>query len=302
MNDLISVIIPTYGRSGFLINAVHSILNQTYENFEIIIVDDNGIGTDDQVNTFKKIESVLEIDRRIKYIPHDINLNGSAARNTGIKNSNGKYICFLDDDDEFEKEKLDLQYKRIQKSGYKACYCGHTRIKNKEIISEYTPSREGNILFELLLHKIDACTGSTLMIDRSLLEQVKGFDVSFRRHQDYEFIARIAYHTNIAVVEKPLVKIQMHEGSYAERDYSNIISTRIHFNKKMEQLYDQLSPYQIKTIKYNNNLVLAKLALKNTKIKDFICYCYKSKNFKIILHLFRDAKNYLLHYSKSKMK
>ncbi len=291
--DLISVIIPTYGRSEYLLRAVNSVLKQSYSNIEVIVVDDNGTNTVNQITTYENLRSLLLQDNRLKYIPHQINLNGAAARNTGINASKGEFICFLDDDDEFEKDKIDKQYHKLIKSNSKACYCGHLRIKNDTIISSYNPDYEGDLLFPLLMHKIDACTGSTLMIKRDLLEKVKGFDVSFKRHQDYEFIARVAYHTEISVIPESLVKIHMHDGSYSQRNYSDIIATRKLYNMKMKQYYNKLNAEQIRIINYNNNIIFAKIALKHKKIKDFINYAINSKSIKLFLDLGKATFNYL---------
>ena len=227
---LISVVIPTYGRADFILRCLESVQDQTYHNLEIIIIDDNGKGTLNQLSTYSKLQPFIESNNQLKYIVHETNLNGSAARNTGINNSKGNYICFLDDDDEFEKDKIEKQYKKLKKSNgfFGACYCGNKRVKANKLISTYIPLEEGDILFPLLLNSIDACTGSTLMINRKTLDKVKGFDVNFKRHQDYEFTARLAYFTNIAVISEPLVRINMHSGSYGQKN--TMISYRQEFN------------------------------------------------------------------------
>lgn len=103
IEDLVSVIIPTYGGAEFLSRCVDSVLSQTYKNIEIIVVDDNGLDTPKQKETaiaMKKYSSLSNV----KYVCHEVNKNGSAARNTGVKNSNGEYIALLDDDDVFLPE------------------------------------------------------------------------------------------------------------------------------------------------------------------------------------------------------
>ena len=105
---LVSVIIPTYKRLGMLGRAIDSVLNQTYNNIEIIIVDDNNEDSEYRKETerfMKKYDDNIEI----KYVKHKQNKNGAAARNTGINNANGVYIAFLDDDDEFSPKKIELQ-------------------------------------------------------------------------------------------------------------------------------------------------------------------------------------------------
>ena len=96
MYDLVSVIITTYGGSKTLKRAINSILAQTYKNIEIIIVDDNDPNSLERKHTENIISNFDACT--IKYIKHSKNLNGAVARNTGINASNGKYICFLDDD------------------------------------------------------------------------------------------------------------------------------------------------------------------------------------------------------------
>ena len=101
--NLVSVVIPTYKRPELLLRTIKSVLNQTYPEIEIIVVDDNGKGTTAQ----KQSEAIIRsLKGNITYLIHDINKGGSAARNTGWKASKGLYITFLDDDDEISEKKI----------------------------------------------------------------------------------------------------------------------------------------------------------------------------------------------------
>jgi len=102
MHPKVSVIIPTYNRANFLRSAIQSVLNQTFKDFEVIVVDD--ASTD---NTRQLIHEF--VDDRICYIAHNKNRGGSASRNTGIESSKGKFIAFLDDDDMWMPTKLEKQ-------------------------------------------------------------------------------------------------------------------------------------------------------------------------------------------------
>src|SRR5712692_9764325 len=104
-----SVITPTYNRADFLRVAIASVLNQTFQDLEIIVVDD--ASSDRTAEVVRRFT-----DELIKYIRHDINKGGSAARNTGIKNSTGAYVAFLDDDDEWLPEKLGMQVDLLENS------------------------------------------------------------------------------------------------------------------------------------------------------------------------------------------
>ena len=110
----VSVVIPTFNRAEFLRTAIMSVLNQTYNDFEIIVVDDNSSDhTHQVVKSFK--------DDRIKYFHHVINLGPAAARNTAISASNGDYLAFLDDDDEWFPHKLQKQVELLDKSLQNIC-------------------------------------------------------------------------------------------------------------------------------------------------------------------------------------
>src|SRR5512138_1185650 len=93
---LVSVVIPTYNRAPLLERAIHSVLSQTYTNLEVIVIDD--ASTDD---TQDRIKNLQLADIRIQYIRHDRNRGSQAARNTGIHAAKGKYVAFLDSDDEW---------------------------------------------------------------------------------------------------------------------------------------------------------------------------------------------------------
>ena len=101
-----SVIIPSYNRANIIKNTIKSVQNQLFENWECLIIDD---GSTD--NTKEVIESISKEDKRVKYI-YQLNAERSAARNLGIKNASGEYICFLDSDDFYlENHLIELKNK-----------------------------------------------------------------------------------------------------------------------------------------------------------------------------------------------
>jgi len=100
-NPLVTIIVPTYNRKNLLPMSVGSLLNQTYKNIEIVIVNDFGHPVEDVVEKFK--------DDRVKLINHDKNMGLGAARNTGLRNSTGDYICLNDDDDIYYDEAIEFR-------------------------------------------------------------------------------------------------------------------------------------------------------------------------------------------------
>ncbi|MGV0753031.1 glycosyltransferase family 2 protein [Empedobacter brevis] len=185
MNPLISIIIPTYKNKGGLDKAIQSVINQTYKNVEILVIDDNNKDDIHRIAT-ESLMSKYERYSNIYYIKHKVNKNGAAARNTGLQYSKGEYIAFLDDDDEFFFNKLEKQLNYITNSNFDCVYCNNL---NYGKLSNIPFPREGDLSKELLLMDSKLLT-PTLFFTKSSLEIIKGFDEQFNRHQDYEIMLR----------------------------------------------------------------------------------------------------------------
>lgn len=199
--QLVSVIIPTFKTNNSLIRAVSSVLNQTYTNIEVIVVDDNDPDTVYRSRAKSIMERFLD-DKRVKYLCHERNKNGSAARNTGVKHSRGEFICFLDDDDLYMRDKVSKQVAYLlMNPQHQAVYCW--RYHNGDIIIN---TKIGDLSKEILSLSFTPYT-SSLMIRRECYEALGGFDENFRRHQDFEFLLRFFEKFSIGVVEEPLVEI-----------------------------------------------------------------------------------------------
>ena len=207
---LVSVVIPTYKRASTLSSSIQYVLNQTYKNMEIIVVDDNGKGTAEQIDTEKVLEQYIK-SGQITYIIHEQNRNGSAARNTGLKASHGEYINFLDDDDKMFPHKIEEQVQRLQNTDNSigATYCNSEiyhiqNITHKLIKQESNVTAEGNLCREYVLGLTKFNT-SMIMFKREAIERIDGFDESFTRHQDYEMMIRFFRHYYIVCTSvKPL--------------------------------------------------------------------------------------------------
>ena len=178
---LVSVIIPTYKRPDVLERAIDSVLNQTYERIEVIVVDDNAPYTSSRVET-ELVMGKYKGNGKVKYIQHPENRNGSAARNTGISQANGKYIAFLDDDDEFLERKLELQVLRLEELGesWGVCYTHFVRKKNGRLLDGGIEQREGLLTAEILKGSFYISAGSNLLVRKDLVETIGGFNESFR--------------------------------------------------------------------------------------------------------------------------
>lgn len=202
----VSVIIPTFNRDHLLEKAICSVLQQTYENFELIIVDDNS--KDNTSGLVSKIK-----DKRLKYIKHEKQKGGSESRNTGVAASSGKYLAFLDDDDEWLPDKLQLQidlFKQNPDAGlvYSGYY--YVEAKTNSVFREFRPEKKG-MLDDRLLQENCVGTTSTAVVRKDCFEDVGGFDANLRGCQDWDLWIRIARRFPIDYVAKPLVRFLNHD-------------------------------------------------------------------------------------------
>ncbi len=232
MEPLVSIVIPTFARPDNLIRAIESVLDQTYKNIEIIVVDDNGIDTHYQIET----ETLLKdyIGKNITYIKHDVNKNGSAARNTGLYNSKGDFINFLDDDDVFDKNKIELQVNKLLAfPEFDACYCNSLlQGKNRNIITHN--QKEGDLTLEVLTGK-SVFNTSTILFRRKALLDINGWDETFQRHQDWELVIRFFRKYKICIVspdKQLLTKIDTYNTVY--KNPAKSIEYREYFLLKMK--------------------------------------------------------------------
>lgn len=132
---LVSIIIPTYGRADMLGRAVDSVLNQTYQNIEIIIVNDNTKDSIYYEATIKVIET-YKYNKKIKVISIGVNVGGGLARNLGIEKAKGEYVSFLDDDDYYYHDKIKKQLEHIWKNDIDVSVCDMDILKNGKILKE----------------------------------------------------------------------------------------------------------------------------------------------------------------------
>lgn len=185
---MISIIIPTYNQRGFLTDTINSALSQSYKDVEVIVVDDNNPDTVARAKT-EQLMATYEDNPKVRYIKHEHNKNGSAARNTGFRASKGDFIAFLDDDDYWDAQKLERQVTYLQEhSQFDAVYC-YLIVNGAK-----NPNHclEGNIVKEYLMNYVSLQT-SAMLFTRKAVTRINGFDESFRRNQDYEFLIRFFF-------------------------------------------------------------------------------------------------------------
>ena len=230
MRPKVSVIIPTYNRSNFLHSAIKSVLNQTFEDFEVIVVDD--ASTDNTRQVLDKFD-----DKRICYIRHKENKGGSAARNTGIKRSKGEFIAFLDDDDLWMPSKLEKQLDLINKNlEIGAVYTGAYKINesDKIIMCNY-PSLRGNIFPDILKKNyVGSC--SAVLIRKECIDRIGLFDENLPAGQDFDLWIRLAKNYQFDYVNEPLVIHRIHKKRITTDHYGRLRAKKLLFKKYSKEL------------------------------------------------------------------
>lgn len=239
---LVSVIIPTYSRPVFLKRCIDSVLNQSYSNIEVFVVDDNNPDTDARHETEKTMTTYMD-NPKVTYLQHDRNKNGSAARNTGWRESNGEYITFLDDDDVIEATKIEKQVSCLEALDHSwgMCYTGYRLIKehgDNQISSE---KRSGNCYVDALMRTMFMGSGSNLFLRKCVVDEINGYDESFQRNQDIEFLVRACEHYKLAYVDEVLLTIYQ-EGNRASRSFEQIDGYTQHYLEKFKDRINNLDP------------------------------------------------------------
>ena len=180
----ISVIIPVLNRDFAIKRAVESVLNQSFQDFECIVVNDNTPGDEFSQILYKSLDKYKN-DQRFKFIEQKEHKNGAAARNVGIRAAQGEYIAFLDDDDYWNDNKLEIQVSSLKElpEDWGAVSCLMRFFRNGTISSATRPYKDGYIHFEVMTRIISMGTGS-LLIRRKALDETSYFDENLNRYQD----------------------------------------------------------------------------------------------------------------------
>lgn len=296
---LVTAIITTYKRDvEILERALKSIENQTYENMEIIIVNDYP----NYCENNKKIKEMLKKYNNVKYIIVEKNGGACKARNIGINNSKGEYIGFLDDDDEWLPNKIEVLIKGFKNNKNIAICYGNSIIYNEDTNKEnilYNKIMPSGKIYEQLLcsNFIGSC--SYPIIKREALERVNGFNEEMPSLQDWELYLRIAKEYEVLYIDEVVTKYHKYDGERISKNGKK----RVAGHEKLFSIFkediiknkDALYGYYISMVnKYSVNRSTKKafIALKNAiKTKPYKIKVNLKYFFKIIIRIFLDINN-----------
>ncbi|MCL2508037.1 MAG: glycosyltransferase [Oscillospiraceae bacterium] len=260
MIDKVSVIIPTHKRPHFLNRAVDSVLAQTYNNVEIVVVDDNAPDSDDRRHTARAMRR-YKSSKKVVYILNDGPHGGGPARNRGIEAATGTYVTFLDDDDIYLPEKVEVQLRFMVENSLEMSFTDVFLHDNNDKLFEYrrhtyvTDCSNEELMRQHILHSLGPT--STFMVKRASLSAVGGFaDVPMG--QDFMLMWRmIEFDTNIGYLPVSYIIQYLHDGERisvgpnkinGEKRLYALKKTRRHMLDYDEQKYLDFRHYAVLSI------------------------------------------------------
>lgn len=241
-NRKISIIIPAYNAGKTILNTINSVLKQTYNNYEIIVIDD---GSKD--NTAKIVKEISLIESKILYY-YKKNGGVSSARNKGIEVAKGEYICFLDADDYFEKSFLEKMYNKIAQNESDVCYCGYNIDDGNLLTCKKTQFKKKNVLLKQILGKVNIHTTGWMIRRKFLIKNPINFIDGMSWGEDFLFFNEILactkkicyvneYLTNYKA-DHDIKQLSSFSLDKIDKDYElimmNIENTNINQNKQIE--------------------------------------------------------------------
>ncbi len=280
-NPLVTVIIPTYKRAYMLTKAIDSVINQTYKNIEIIVIDDNNPSSKYRAETKEKLSSYIQ-SGVVRYIENEKNLGGSITRNRAVEQSKGEYIAFLDDDDIFFPTKIEKQVKLMLQNknnnvGLVYCHCNGVD-KDGNILWKNTNSYEGLPLYESMIYCI--ASTSLWLCDKKMLLDIGGFEDTPSKQDLLLMVKIIANGYKIMCVKEPLV-------DYLEHSNGKISTMKAapHILKGYNNLQKYCEKYYIKLSK--NEEIDVKFRFSRTLCLQYIGLNYKTKALKELVKMFK---------------
>jgi len=228
---------PLYNSASTIKQSIRSVLNQSYQNWELIIVDDGS--TDNGPDLVNQIN-----DSRVILYKQQ-NQGASAARNYGVTNSHGEYLAFLDSDDMWFPEKLGVDLQTLQKSHqkYAIIYSRRYSFNEKNQLINFSPSyTDAGMIFEAVLLKDNLVSASTCFIHKDMFEAVGGFPTFNRYHEDWYFLLLLAKRFPAYPTEQRLVLYKQTMSGKARKkfqDYDYAIKASIEGSEPLKDLLSQ---------------------------------------------------------------
>ncbi|PAW30075.1 hypothetical protein BKC07_04410 [Peribacillus simplex] len=259
--DKVSIIIPTYKRNkSFLTRALDSVLNQSYKNIEIVIVDDNA--SNELIEFRREVDGLIKTyqDPRVKYIQNKNNLGGSLSRNAGIEGSTGNYITFLDDDDMYLPDKVKNQLGFMISGNYDMSFTNLRLCNSKGKTIDY---REYNSItsftneFLLKYHMMRHITGTpTFMYKKEAIEEIGGFSDAKMGQEFFLMTKTIQNDLSIGYLKQADVIAFVHEGERISNGANKFEGEKALYKYK-KSFFNNFSFRERMFIRFRHHIVMA---------------------------------------------
>lgn len=227
--ELVSVIIPTYNRQKLIKRSIESVLNQTYKELEVIVIDDCSFD-----NTEKVVKNIL--DKRLKYIKLDRNSGACVARNVGINASKGSYIAFQDSDDVWHENKLEIQIELMKKKKAVVSFSNMNEYRIGKNCTRVIPvnCKEGFLDYNFLLQKSVVST-QCMVAKKECFSKIK-FDSRLPRLQDWDIVLQLSKKYPVLHINIPLVNMYLQMDSISNSPEKGVQAIKILWEKNKEGL------------------------------------------------------------------
>ncbi|MBP2634706.1 MAG: hypothetical protein H6Q72_613 [Firmicutes bacterium] len=263
---VVSIVMPTYNQDQFIAQSIQSVIDQTFAEWELIIVNDGS--TDNTVNIISQYNKYHHSKSRIIIINKETNQGIAAALNDGLCAARGKYICWLSSDDLFTANKLEKQVAFLElHSEYGAVFSGYDWINEtgNYLGTIIEKELEGAAFYKILFER-DCIHGCTIMIRKVCLDEVGLFNPVFNYAQDYDMWLRLAVHANIAYLPEVFVKGRIHSKAGTNEGKNEIDAIGVTFTFI---LTNTSSPILFKKAGFDNSIDALKWILE--KLYDQFC-------------------------------
>jgi glycosyltransferase involved in cell wall biosynthesis len=228
-HPLVSVIMPNYNNEKYLAEAIESVLNQSYSNFELIVVDDG--------STDGSLEIIKDFDHLLTCIS-TVNRGAAAARNLGILNSKGSVIAFLDSDDLWKQKKLEVQVKQMIRNDVDLVYCHVQEIDQRGTKGKVIPASHRGYCHDQYVdnpNKAVIIAGmSTVILKKELLAISGLFDKQVPAPtEDWDFLRRYSRIAKVDYSDEVLTEYRLHESNISKSSLKRYFSGNLYSAHKM---------------------------------------------------------------------
>lgn len=275
----VSVVVPTFQRKvTFLNRAVESLLNQSYKNIEVLIVDDN---TNDSIWRKNTKEYALSLsDKRIVYIENERNLGGALSRNVGIREASGQYITFLDDDDEYLPEKIKQQLEFMIVNGYDMTFTDLKLVNKEKVVVDYREHshiksfKKEDLLKSHIMRKL---TGTpTFMYKSEKLRKIGGFDNVPVGQEFHLMLKTIEANLNIGYLKRADVLAYRHSSGGISFGENKIKGEKAQYNLIKDKYFKYFTVREKMFIRFRYHAVFAVSYKRNKQYLRFMLYALLS--------------------------